>query len=257
MIRQFLPDNAFKEKSGFIWRGHDVSRIESFSDAVFAFSITILIVALEVPQTFAELKNVLFGFIGFAFSFALICYIWYCHYRYFRRYGLHSGIIFFYNSVLLFFVLFYIFLLKFLSGYLQNIFSGGNGLVTDSSGGKIVIMNMQEGQDLMVIYSVGFMAIFFVLVLMHVYAYKKRNDLNMTQTEVLLTVATIIEHSIMVLTGFISIVITKVTGNAGLGGMIYGILIGPLQFLNGYIMGRKINAALKRAEEMPQSVENV
>jgi hypothetical protein len=43
---------------GFLWRGQNVSRVERFSCAVFAFAITLLTVSLEVPETFDELLAV-------------------------------------------------------------------------------------------------------------------------------------------------------------------------------------------------------
>jgi uncharacterized membrane protein len=54
MFRKVIADKIDGSK-GFRLRGHEVKRIEAFSDAVFDFAVTLLIVSLEVPKSFEEL----------------------------------------------------------------------------------------------------------------------------------------------------------------------------------------------------------
>src|SRR6266536_5396112 len=86
----------------------EVSRVEGFSDAVFAFAVTLLVVSLEVPHTFEELMDAMRGFPAFALCFAMLSQVWFHHYRYFRRYGLQDTFTVVLNGVLLFVVLFYV-----------------------------------------------------------------------------------------------------------------------------------------------------
>lgn len=62
MLRQEIIKRNKNSNDYIDWRCHEVLRIEAFSDAVFAFSITLLIVSLEVPRTFSELTKVMQGF---------------------------------------------------------------------------------------------------------------------------------------------------------------------------------------------------
>ena len=95
-------------------RRHEVSRLEAFSDAAFAFALTLLVVSLDVPQSYDQLMQIMRGFPSFACCFALLVWIWYEHNLFFRRYGLHDPWTVFVNGMLLFVTLFYVYPLKFM-----------------------------------------------------------------------------------------------------------------------------------------------
>ena len=113
MIREQLIEKGVGDNKKFRWRSHEPSRIEGLSDAVFGFAVTLLVVSLEVPKTFAELKEVMRGFGAFAICFALLIVVWYNQYKFFRRYALQDNYTLVLNSALLFVVLFYVYPLKF------------------------------------------------------------------------------------------------------------------------------------------------
>ena len=72
-------------------RGQDVTRLQSFSDAVFGFALTLLVVSLEVPKSFADLLDAMKGFPAFAVCFAVLAMVWNSHYKFSRRYGLDGS----------------------------------------------------------------------------------------------------------------------------------------------------------------------
>src|SRR3954451_8133937 len=126
----------------FRWRATEISRLEGFSDAVFAFAVTLLVVSLEVPKSFTELIAVMKGFVAFGICFAMLVLVWKEHTIYFRRYGLQTPMIVFLNSALLFLVLLYVYPLKFLFGFLVGEISDGK-LATMSHGTEPLITQQQ------------------------------------------------------------------------------------------------------------------
>src|SRR5436190_21380440 len=102
---------ARREK--FRHRSEEILRIEALSDAVFAFSVSLLVASLEVPQTFGELKIILRGAIPFFATVALIFVFWYQQYVFFRHYGLNDFRTILINLIYLAVILFYVYPLKF------------------------------------------------------------------------------------------------------------------------------------------------
>lgn len=85
MLRKKLIKKERGKHDEFRWRSDKVTRLEGFSDAVFAFAMTLLVLSLEVPKTFDELMQAMRGFAAFAICFVFLVGIWYSHYTLFRR----------------------------------------------------------------------------------------------------------------------------------------------------------------------------
>src|ERR1700733_6070457 len=65
MVRKYLIDTKTSEKDKIKWRSHEPARIEAFSDAVFAFAVSLIIISLDVPKSSKELLLSMRGFLPF------------------------------------------------------------------------------------------------------------------------------------------------------------------------------------------------
>ena len=72
MLHEQLSKKGRGSETSFRWRGGEITRIEGFSDAVFAFAVTLLVVSLEVPETFNELWEKMHGFVAFTICFVML-----------------------------------------------------------------------------------------------------------------------------------------------------------------------------------------
>lgn len=209
------------DKKPFRIRGREVSRVEAFSDVVFGFALTLIVVSLEVPQSFEELMSAMRGFPAFAICFAVLTWVWHCHHTFFRRYALTDEITIALNTALLFVVLFYTYPMKYMFSMITR--------STRPDG---------DSRMLFLIYGLGFAGIFAVFVAMYLRAWSKRDDLELNELERHDTITNMQMYIANVLIGLASVTIGLVAPKAWIGfaGMIY-FLIGPAAGTIGYRRG--------------------
>ena len=219
----------------------EISRIEGFSDAVFGFALTLLVVALEVPSSYAELVTTMEGFFAFAICFAFIIWIWVEHFHFFRRFALEDGLTIFLNALLLFVVLFYVYPLKFLFTGLINSFTG---LGSSATAGHA----FDYGRQLLRIYSAGFAVVFVAFALLYLHAWRSRRKLELDALGEHDARVGLVRHLVTAGVGVGSVLLTLVLPDrqVGLAGWFFA-LIGPLHGVMGYRFGsrrEKIKARL-------------
>ena len=102
-----------RNRGGFRERGAEVTRLEAFIDAAFAFAVTLLVISVDsVPASREEMLIALKGVPAFAVSFVMIAFFWYGHANYTRRYGLDDLPSSLLGLTLVFFVLVFVYPLK-------------------------------------------------------------------------------------------------------------------------------------------------
>jgi len=233
VIREQLM-KAHPERDGdFRWRGDGVSRIEGLSDSVFGFAVTLLVVSLDVPDTFTDLAAMMLGLPAFAATFTLLVLVWFAQYRFFRRYGMEDTRTIVLNVALLFVVLFYIYPLKFL-------FQTFIGLILGLVGWKLDIawlgplgqasraaIRGDQWPALMCVYAGGYAALYGLFAMMHAHALARRADLGLDEVEALITRYAVYENLVFVLVAVLSLVVL----------VLLGVVMGVPIYATGFFAG--------------------
>jgi len=227
----------------FRWRGSNVSRLEGFTDAVFAIVLALLFLRAAPPENFTELHAAMKALVPFAATFAIIAYVWVEHWLFSRRYDLQDGWTTLLNLLLLFLLLFYAYPLKFLFTLMSVGIFGPIGAL-DMKHLSAGITGESDVVRLFVWYGAGYGTIFGVIGLLYLRARALRDQLELDPVERVLTDAAIVQCALQAGVACLSILVAVTFGVAwGWPGWIY-CTIGPLMAVHGRWEGRRVRRLL-------------
>ncbi len=182
------PDN----EGGFRLRGREMTRTETFTDAAFAFALTLLVVSIDhIPQSFDELAAAMQGIPAFGLSCALLFLFWHGHWNWSRRYGLEDFPSMVLSFVLVFAVLCYVYPMRYMTSIFTNWVTGGR-LSADAQ-----IESLAELYGIFTIYSIGFSVMCAVIIGLYWRAWRLRDMLELNAAERFVTRAEMGSWSIL------------------------------------------------------------
>ena len=162
----------------FRLRGLEVTRLDTFIDAAFAFVLTLLIISFdEIPSTYAELLAAVKRIPAFAFSFVVVMMFWLRHRRLSRRYGLENFRTILLSLALVFVVLVYVYPLRILFEAMFYSLSGG---YLPSS---FRFQSIDELRGIFAFYSIGFFAMSLIISQLYSVALRSSTSLALNHFE--------------------------------------------------------------------------
>jgi hypothetical protein len=187
---------------GFRLRGLQMTRLETFIDAAFAFAITMLVIAAErIPNDIDALLAAFKNVPAFVVSIAILGIFWRGHWLWSRRYGLEDGVSIFISWALLTTILIYVYPLKAIFGSMWYFLSDGR------VGQKLGISSPAQARALFAIYALGFTTIALEIVLLNLRAWRLREPLRLNARERLMTRGELMGWSIRASVGIVSLVL--------------------------------------------------
>jgi uncharacterized membrane protein len=166
------------EGQGLRERGGEVTRLEAFVDAAFAFALTMLVISLDaIPSSIDELQTALKGIPAFAASFYLIALFWNAHARWSRRYGLDDATTTRLSLVLVFLVMVYVYPLRVLFG---SLFSWITHQWLPSG---FLLRTWHDLQVMFSVYAIAFGTLGLVIVALYQHAWRLRDALALSPEE--------------------------------------------------------------------------
>ncbi len=178
-----------------------MTRLETFTDAAFAFAITLLVITSgKIPNSYQELMAALKAIPTFAASFATIASFWIAHRKWSRRSGMEDNLSILISLALIFVMLVYVYPLKMVFSALFAWISAGWFPTS------FVLHHNSELLGLFVVYGIGFSALTALLALLNFRSLLSA-DLNLNEFERIKTREEVWSFTTMCGTGLLSAVV--------------------------------------------------
>jgi hypothetical protein len=219
-ITSGLPANLdeLPRLNGFRLRGIEMTRLETFIDAAFAFAVTVMVIAGgQGPDDITALLDAFKNVPAFVASVAVLAIFWRGHWLWSRRFGLEDGVSILISWALLATVLIYIYPLKAIFGSMFYLISGGQ------LGHPLGIRADGQARTIFAFYSLGFIAIGGEILLLYLRAWKLRGPLRLNAREQFLTRAELSGWCIPIIVGTVALVLalTLPARHFGWSGWVY------------------------------------
>src|SRR5438067_8024962 len=197
--------DALPRLRGFRLRGMEMTRLETFIDAAFAFAISMLVIAAnQVPDNIEELLDAFRHVPAFVASVIVLGIFWRGHWKWSRRYGLEDGVSIFISWAMLVTILIYIYPLRAVFGSMWFLLSDGR--VGQALGAR----SDAQAPALLATFAIGFTAIALEIVLLNLRGWQLRDPLRSHKQGKLTTRGGITGCSIPGVRGMIQLVLASV-----------------------------------------------
>src|SRR5881227_1482375 len=165
--------DALPRLRGFRLRGMEMTRLETFIDAAFAFAISMLVIAAQqIPDNIQALLAAFKNVPTFVCSIAVLGIFWRGHWLWSRRYGLEDGVSILISWAMIVTILIYIYPLKAIFSSMWFLLSGGR------VGHVLGAHSEWQIRALFAVFALGFTAIALEMVLLNFRAWQLREPLQ-------------------------------------------------------------------------------
>jgi len=224
-IASALPADldALPRLHGFRLRGIEMTRLETFIDAAFAFAISMLVIAAQqIPDNVQALLAAFKNVPTFVCCIAVLGIFWRGHWLWSRRYGLEDSASILISWAMIATVLILIYPLKAVFGAMWYVISSGQV-------GQRLSLHTTESQErtIFAIYALGLVAISVEILLLNLRAWQLREPLRLNARERLLTRGELTGWSVPVGVGIVALIfaLTMPTEQIPWSGWIYFSMI--------------------------------